>query len=59
MNIHDICVQVLRGNVNTRLNELANDNYDAIILALAGLERLSNELIIEYKHKYDLEFLIL
>lgn len=30
----------LRGNVNTRLNKLDNDEYDAIILASAGLKRL-------------------
>ncbi len=30
----------LRGNVNTRLAKLDNGDYDAIILAVAGLERL-------------------
>lgn len=30
----------LRGNVNTRLNKLDAGNFDAIILAAAGLERL-------------------
>lgn len=30
----------LRGNVNTRLGKLDNGEYDAIILAAAGLERL-------------------
>jgi len=30
----------LRGNVNTRLRKLADGQYDAIILASAGLERL-------------------
>lgn len=30
----------LRGNVNTRLAKLDNGEYDAIILAVAGLERL-------------------
>lgn len=36
------CVQikVLRGNVQTRLDKLENGDYDAIILAAAGLERL-------------------
>lgn len=33
--------QVLRGNVNTRIEKLLNDQYDAIVLALAGLERLA------------------
>ena len=30
----------LRGNINTRLSRLDNDEYDAIILASSGLERL-------------------
>lgn len=30
----------IRGNIDTRLNKLANGEYDAIILAAAGLERL-------------------
>jgi hydroxymethylbilane synthase len=33
----------LRGNVNTRLAKLDNGDYDAIILAAAGLERLGLE----------------
>lgn len=36
----DIEVMPLRGNVNTRLQKLADGQYDAIILACAGLERL-------------------
>lgn len=36
----DIHVKPLRGNVNTRLEKLARGDYDAIILAAAGLERL-------------------
>ena len=34
---------MLRGNVNTRIQKLKDGNYDAIILALAGLERLANK----------------
>ena len=33
-------IEPLRGNVNTRLAKLDNGDYDAIILAAAGLERL-------------------
>lgn len=36
----DIELVDLRGNVNTRLAKLDNGDYDAIILACAGLERL-------------------
>ena len=36
----DLNVQPLRGNVNTRLKKLENGDYDAIVLAAAGLERL-------------------
>lgn len=36
----DLRLEPLRGNVNTRLAKLDNGDYDAIILAAAGLERL-------------------
>ncbi len=36
----DLVIQPLRGNVNTRLAKLDNGDYDAIVLAAAGLERL-------------------
>jgi hydroxymethylbilane synthase len=36
----DLVIEPLRGNVNTRLAKLAAGDYDAIILAAAGLERL-------------------
>jgi hydroxymethylbilane synthase len=36
----DLRIEPLRGNVNTRLAKLDDGNYDAIILAAAGLERL-------------------
>lgn len=36
----DVTVEPLRGNVNTRLAKLDNGDFDAIILAAAGLERL-------------------
>lgn len=36
----DLRIEPLRGNVNTRLSKLDNGDYDAIILAAAGLERL-------------------
>ncbi len=36
----DLVIEPLRGNVNTRLAKLEAGEYDAIILAAAGLERL-------------------
>ena len=36
----DLSVRDLRGNVNTRVRKLQEGQYDAIILACAGLERL-------------------
>jgi hydroxymethylbilane synthase len=36
----DLDVRELRGNVDTRLRRLAEGNFDAIVLARAGLERL-------------------
>jgi hydroxymethylbilane synthase len=36
----DLHIDPLRGNVNTRLAKLANGDFDAIVLAAAGLERL-------------------
>jgi hydroxymethylbilane synthase len=36
----DLQVGELRGNVDTRLRRLADGDYDAIVLALAGLQRL-------------------
>ena len=45
----DLQVKDLRGNVNTRLKKLDDYEYDAIILAAAGLERLDmSERIREY-----------
>jgi hydroxymethylbilane synthase len=39
----DLKVETLRGNIHTRLNKLDQDEYDAIILACAGLERMGIE----------------
>ena len=36
----DLDVRDLRGNVDTRLRRLADGDYDALVLAMAGLERL-------------------
>ena len=39
----DLCIKLLRGNVDTRIQKLKNQEYDAIILSLAGLARLNLE----------------
>lgn len=39
----EVKCKMLRGNVNTRIQKLRDDNYHAIVLALAGLERLANK----------------
>ena len=36
----DLQISDLRGNVNTRLEKLEREHFDAIILAVAGLKRL-------------------
>jgi hydroxymethylbilane synthase len=42
----DLQIKTLRGNVNSRLEKLKNEEYHAIILAAAGLERLGYENLI-------------
>jgi len=45
-------VKLLRGNVITRLNKLKNNEYDAIILANAGLKRLDIKEGVDFNFKY-------
>ena len=37
---HDLKIEMLRGNVETRLRKLQQGDYDAIVLAAAGLRRM-------------------
>lgn len=37
----DLQIESIRGNIDTRLRRLREDNFDAIILAAAGLERVN------------------
>src|SRR4051812_35327258 len=39
----DLQVSEMRGNVDTRLRKLAGGSHDAVVLALAGLQRLGRE----------------
>ena len=49
----DLNIEPLRGNVNTRLARLDDGDYDAIILAAAGLERLGLERYISQQFTPD------
>jgi hydroxymethylbilane synthase len=49
----DLEIQPLRGNVNTRLAKLDAGDYDAIILAAAGLERLGLDARISQQFRPD------
>ena len=52
----DLNIKLLRGNVDTRIKKLKNEEYDAIILARAGLKRLNieSEITEILSHKYFL-----
>lgn len=40
----DLSISVIRGNVDTRINKLIRGDYDAIVIAEAGLTRLMNNI---------------
>lgn len=50
---HDLQLMQLRGNVPTRVEKLRNEEYDAIMLASAGLERLQLDLSDFHVEKLD------
>ncbi|SFV60742.1 Porphobilinogen deaminase [hydrothermal vent metagenome] len=52
----DLIIKDLRGNVNTRLRKLKEGQYDAIVLAYIGLERL--DLLKDIPFVYKLDFMI-
>ena len=54
----DLKVKDLRGNVNTRLRKLEEGQYDAIILAWIGLNRLDLLKDIPYTDKLSLDMMI-
>jgi hydroxymethylbilane synthase len=54
----DLTVRDLRGNVNTRLRKLSEGQYDAIILAWIGLNRLDLLKDIPYTQKLPLDMMI-
>ena len=54
----DLKVKDLRGNVNTRLRKLSEGQYDAIILAWIGLNRLDLLKDIPFTQKLSLDMMI-
>jgi len=54
----DLKVKDLRGNVNTRLRKLSEGQYDAIILAWIGLNRLDLLKDVPYTQKLPLDMMI-
>ncbi len=54
----DLVIKDLRGNVDTRINKLKNGEFDAIILAYAGLKRLGLLGSVRYVQKIDENLLI-
>ncbi len=49
----DLTIEMLRGNVDTRLRKLAEGEFDAILLATAGLNRLGFESVIRERLSLD------
>ncbi len=54
----DLKIKWLRGNVNTRIQKLKDGQYDAIILASAGINRLDLVDLVEYVYPISLEEMI-
>ena len=50
----DVTVKPIRGNIETRINKISEGNYDAIVLAQAGISRLG--LDVKYSPLSTLEF---
>ena len=50
---NDLKVVPIRGNIDTRIEKTLNGNYDAIVLAEAGLKRLGKEEYISEKFKIN------
>jgi hydroxymethylbilane synthase len=52
----DLVIEGIRGNVNTRLGKVASGDYDAIVLAEAGLRRIGLESAID--QRFDLAAMV-
>lgn len=54
----DLEIISLRGNINTRLKKLQNGEFDAIILAAAGVKRLGFEKLVKFFVPFSLDEII-
>lgn len=54
----DLNIISLRGNINSRLEKLKAKEFDAIILAFAGIKRLGLEKQIKFVKKFELDEII-
>lgn len=54
----DLDIISLRGNINSRLEKLKNGEFDAIVLAFAGLKRLNLHNEVKFLQKFSLDEMI-
>lgn len=54
----DLNISSLRGNINSRLEKLKKGEFDAIVLAYAGLKRLNLQNAVKFLHKFSLDEMI-
>lgn len=54
----DLIIKDLRGNVDTRINKLKNGEFDAIILAQAGLNRLDINSSVKFVYPIETQIMI-
>jgi hydroxymethylbilane synthase len=55
---NDLIIKDLRGNVNTRIEKLKNGEFDAIVLAKAGINRLKLNEIVKFSFPIEIEIMI-
>ncbi|MBW1370141.1 porphobilinogen deaminase, partial [Campylobacter jejuni] len=54
----DLEIVSLRGNVNSRIEKLKNNDFDAIILAMAGIKRLNLDKQVNFVYEFSKDELI-
>lgn len=54
----DLDIISLRGNINSRLEKLKKSEFDAIVLAYAGLKRLNLQNAVKFLYKFSLDEMI-